>query len=190
MVAGFSMTTAPDLRLLLSVGRYALSVGRVKEICAHVKAKPRLAARLIEYLWDDDPGVSQRAADVLERVSRTPTPTLGRILVDSKEALLGLLPEATLKKTRWNLALTIGRLPLTVTEARRAASILESWLQDESSIIKTAALQGLADLTRSDPSLLPEVVDLLQVYGRSGTSAMRARSRLLLAGFEKRGLRR
>ena len=179
------MTTAPDLRLLLSVGRYALSVGRVKEICAHVKAKPRLAARLIEYLWDDDPGVSQRAADVLERVSRDASPALARILVDSKEALLGLLPEATLKKTRWNLALTIGRLPLTVTEARRAASILESWLQDESSIIKTAALQGLADLTRHDPTQLPAVLELLRIHGRSGTPAMRARSRILLVELEK-----
>jgi len=179
------MRNAPDLRSLLCQGRHALSVGRVVEISALVTAKPRTAARLIEYLWDDDRGVAQRAADVLERLSRKPSPTLSRILSAYKFALLGLLAEAELKKTRWNLALTIGRLPLTVEEARRAASVLEPWLQDESSIVKTAALQGLADLTRSDPGLLPQVVDLLSVYGRRGTPAMRARSRLLLAGIEK-----
>jgi len=181
------MTKVPDLRSLLSEGKHALSVGQVKEICALIAGKPRLAVHLIEYLWDDDPGVAQRATDVLERVSHTPSPALARILADSKESLLGLLPEAALKKTRWNLALTIGRLPLTIQEAQRAAAVLETWLQDESSIVKTAALQGLADLTLSDPSLRPKVLDLLQVCGRSGTAAMRARSRLLLARFEKPG---
>jgi hypothetical protein len=178
------MTKSPELRSLLSDGRHALSVARVKEICALIANKPRLAGRLIEHIWDDDPGVAQRAADVLERVSRNPSPTLARILDGSKEALLGLLPEAELKKIRWNLALTIGRLPLTTQEANRAAGVLESWLQDESSIVKTAALHGLADLTLRDPSLRPNVIELLQVIGRSGTPAMRARTRLLLARFE------
>ena len=179
------MTNPPDFRSLLSQGKHALSVGKVKEICELIADNPRLATRLIEHIWDDDPGVAQRAADVLERGSHKPSPTLARILADSKEALLGLLPEAALKKTRWNLALTIGRLPLTIQEARRAAGVLESWLQDESSIMKTAALHGLADLTRWDSSLRPEVIDLLQIHERSGTPAMRARSRLLLAQFEK-----
>jgi len=178
------MTQTLDLRKLLFEGRNALSVGRVLEVSDLVRSKPRLAARLIEYIWDHDPGVAQRAADVLERVSCKPDPALMRVLTESKEALLGLLPEAALKKARWNLALTIGRLPLTIQEARRAADVLESWLQDESSIVKTAALQGLADLTHWDPAIRPKVVDLLRLYGRSGTPAMRARSRLLLALFE------
>jgi len=45
-------------------------------------------------------------------------------------------------------------------------------------------LHGLADLTLRDPSLRPNVIELLQVIGRSGTPAMRARTRLLLARFE------
>jgi len=156
-------------------------------VVALVTARPRLAGRLIEYLWDDDPGVAQRAADVLERVSHKPSPALARILADAKEALLGLLPEAVPKKLRWNLALTVGRLPLTPPEARRAAATLQSWLGDSSSIVKTAALQGLADLSRRDPALLPAVLDLLRIHGRSGTAAMRARSRLLLKRLEKKG---
>ncbi|HXR37847.1 MAG TPA: hypothetical protein VN776_02075, partial [Terracidiphilus sp.] len=79
------------------------------------------------------------------------------------------------------------RLPLTPPEARRAAATLQSWLGDSSSIVKTAALQGLADLSRRDPALLPAVLDLLRIHGRSGTAAMRARSRLLLKRLEKKG---
>jgi hypothetical protein len=174
------------LRTLLSAGRYALSAGRVPEIATLVKAEPRLARKLIEHLFDESPGVAQRAADVLERISHRPSPAMARILAASKEALIGLLPEATLNKVRWNLALTVGRLPLTAAEARRAAAILQEWLTDNSSIVKTAALQGLADMTNHDPSLLPMVVDTLRLHGRSGTPAMRARSRLLLTGLEKK----
>jgi len=95
------------------------------------------------------------------------------------------MDEAGPKKLRWNLALMAGRLPLTVPEASRAAATLQSWLADSSSIVKTAALQGLADLARRDPSLLPAVLDLLRVQGRSGTAAMRARSRILLKQWER-----
>jgi hypothetical protein len=95
------------------------------------------------------------------------------------------MPEAGPKKLRWNLALMLGRFPLTPEEARRAAATLESWLGDRSSIVKTAALQGLADLTRHDPGLLPDVLDLLRIQERGGTPAMRARSRILLLRLEK-----
>ena len=48
-------------------------------------------------------------------------------------------------------------------------------------------MHGLADLTRYDPSLLPEVIDLLRILSRSGTPAMRARGRILLGKLESGG---
>jgi hypothetical protein len=173
-----------DLRERLAMGRHALDIARVPEIVELIEAQPRRVERLIELLWDEDPGVANRAADVLERVSRAPSAALLRRLVEFKEALLGLLPEARFIKLRWNLALTIARLPLTVSEARRAATALQAYLEDRSSIVKTAVLQGMADLTRYDPGSLPQVLDVLRIQGRSGTPAMRARSRHLLKRLE------
>jgi hypothetical protein len=169
-----------DLRAELAIGRHALDRGRVPEIVRLIAVQPRRAERVIELMWDDDPGVASRAADVLERISHDPSPALGRILDEYKEALLGLLPDARFKKLRWNLAFVIPRLALTLTEARRAAATLYTFLEDRSSIVKTAALQGLADLTRHDPDSMPAVLDLLRIHGRSGTPAMRARSRHLI----------
>jgi len=169
-----------DLRAELAIGSHAFHPGRVPEIAELITAQPRRAARLIELLWDDDPGVASRAADVLERVSHSPSPALSRVLAAYKEALLGLLPDARFPKLRWNLAFLVARLPLTLTEAHRAAATLYTFLDDRSSIVKTAALQGLADLTRHDPDSLPAVLDLLRIEGRSGTPAMRARSRHLI----------
>jgi hypothetical protein len=180
------MPAPVNLRLLLAEGKHALSKGRVLEVVALIEARPRLAPGLMELLWDDDPGVMQRAADVLERISHKPSAALERVIGESKEALLGLLAEAGPKKLRWNLALTVGRLQLTVADCRRAAAALHGYLDDPSSIVKTAALQGLADLTAHDVSLLPGVLDLLRIQGRSGTAAMRARARILLKRLERR----
>lgn len=133
-----------------------------------------------------------RAADALEKLTRRRSPVpdeiqkslLKKLQGSWKAPLLGLLAEATENKLRWCLAQVVTRLPLTVPECRRVAATLRSYLEDRSSIVKTCALQGLADLTRQDASLQPEVVDLLRIHSRLGTAAMRARGRMLLKQLE------
>jgi hypothetical protein len=173
------MATAESIRQMLAPGG-RLDAGRAWEVVELVDGRPGKLARLIECLWDDNVAVANRAADALERITRGRPRQAQRW----KEPLLGLMTEATEKKLRWNLALLIPRLKLTVPECRRVAAVLNSYLDDRSSIVKTAALHGLADLTLQDPESKPKVLDLLRVAGRSGTAAMRARSRILLKEFE------
>jgi len=185
------ITEPRSLRAKLEWGWGPLALGYVPELTEEFLTHPRRAAKLVELLWDDDDGVAGRAADILERITRKREATLdhyiNRLLVENKEALLGLMPEAGPKKLRWNLALMLGRMPLTDAEARRAAAVLETWLRDPSSIVKTAALQGLADLIGHSAALKPTVLDLLHTVGRGGTAAMRTRSRLLLKRLAKSG---
>lgn len=181
------MAARVDLRAELAVGPHAMHPGRVPEIAEWIGDLPRRIPGLIELLWDDDAGVANRAADVLERISRWASPALMRAILEFKEPLIGLLAETTLPKVRWNLALTLPRLKLTALECRRVAEALNGYLDDASSIVKTAALHGLADLTRQDLSLRAGVTDLLRMAERSGTPAMRARSRILLKAMEKTG---
>jgi hypothetical protein len=176
------MAATESIRQMLAPGS-RLDVGRVWEVVELIEGRRGKLGELVECLWDDDPGIASRAADVLERVTRD-RPQLAQ---KWKEALLGLMAETTEKKVRWNLALVVPRLRLTVTECRRVAEALQSYLNDPSSIVKTAALHGMADLTRQDPESLPGVLDLLRVAGRSGTPAMRARSRILLKALECKG---
>ncbi len=168
------------VRQMLASGR-RLDAGRVWEVVELVEGSPTRIAQLVECLWDDDATVANRAADALERLTRDRPERAQRW----KEPLLGLMAEAQEKKLRWNLALLVPRLKLTVPECRRVAAVLHAYLDDPSSIVKTASLHGLADLTRQDKSSLPEVLDLLRVVGRSGTPAMRARSRILLKAIER-----
>jgi len=191
------MAERVDLRAELAVGRHVHDPGRVLLIAEWIADRPRQVTRLIELLWDNDAGVANRAAYVLEQITRKPSPALRAAVMRHKLELIGLLADSNSPKLRWCLALTIPRLALTVGECRRVTATLRTWLDesnlipDRSSILKTVALHALAELTRQDSDSLPEVVDLLRVKGRSGTPAMRARSRILLEKLEQgRGVHR
>jgi len=64
---------------------------------------------------------------------------------------------------------------------------LNRYLEDRSSIFKTSALQGFADLAQDDASIRPGVIEILREATRSGTAAMKARGRKLLIRLERLG---
>ena len=156
------------------------TIGRADRIAAVVLKDPRLFPQLMAGLWSENPLVRMRAADAAEKVTRN-NPAL---LQAFKKELLGLMAETTQQELRWHLAAMIPRLALNTVERKLAASLLEGYLEDRSSIVKTFALQGLADLARRDSSMLPTVTEMLREATRSGTPAMKARSRKLLLRLE------
>jgi hypothetical protein len=185
MMAKAESIRRESIRSMLQIGKSRIAVGRAVEVAALVLAQPEAFPRLIECLWDE--ATASRAAHALELITRDGQPGPIAQLNSVKASLLGLLPEAQENKLRWHLALIVPRLALGPTECARAADALKGWLEDQSSsIVKTMALQGLVDLTRQNHASLPAVLDLLRIDGRSGTAAMRARSRLLLEQFEKK----
>ncbi len=113
---------------------------------------PSLFPQLMAGLWSENPLVRMRAADAAEKVTRN-NPAL---LQPFKKELLGLMAETTQQELRWHLAAMIPRLALNTAERKLAASLLNGYLEDRSSIVKTFALQGLADLARGDPSMLAD----------------------------------
>ena len=156
------------------------SIGNANQIAARVLRSPRSFPELIECFWDEDPIVRMRAADAAEKVSvRKP-----ELLQSFKAELLGLAHETTQAELRWHLALMIPRLSLDRAERERATAILQGFLNDRSSIVKTFAIQALADLAHGDPTREEEVFELLQEVCRTGTPAMKARSRRLLKQFQ------
>jgi hypothetical protein len=162
------------LRLLQGGDRR--TIGRSDKVAAIVSKDPRLFPQLIAGLWSDDPLVRMRAADAAEKVTRSDR----KLLRPYKKELLGLLAEADQQELRWHLAAMVPRLPLNPKERELAASLLNRYLQDRSSIVKTFALQGLAELAQDDPAIRPSVLEILREATRSGTPAMKARSRKLL----------
>ena len=161
---------------VLLAGKDRRSIGRSNEVVKLVFREPRRFPELIKCLWHDNPLVRMRAADAAEKVTSV-KPTMLRPF---KVELLGLLAEAEQIELRWHLALMVSRLLLTGEERQRAAATLQRYLEDRSSIVRTFALQGLADLARSDEKLRAPVREILEEGARTGTAAMKARARKLL----------
>jgi len=166
--------------LALLAGGDRRSIGRADEVAALVSANPTLFPPLIAGLWSDDALVRMRAADAAEKVTRG----RAKLLQPYKRELLGLMAEAEEQELRWHLAAMVPRLWLNEKERQIAVSLLTRYLEDRSSIVKTFALQGLADLAQQDASIRPKVVEILREATRSGTPAMKARSRKLLCELE------
>lgn len=122
-----------------------------------------------------------RAADASEKVTRR-NPELLR---PCRKELLGLLGETNEQELRWHSAVMVPRLALNSNERQRAISLLNSYMQGRSSIVKTFALQGLADLARDGASIRSTVMEILREARRSGTPAVKARSRKLLHELER-----
>jgi hypothetical protein len=151
-------------------------MGRSYEVVKLVSRTPRRFAELIQCMWSDDPIVRMRAADAAEKVSAVRP----ELLKSHKAELLGLLAEAKQIELRWHLAQMIPRLPLNETETRRAVEALQLYLEDRSSIVRTFALQALADLSQSNAALRSRLSKILERSVAAGSAAMRARARKLL----------
>jgi hypothetical protein len=177
----FAMARRNQLREILAEGRCTQGAGRAFDVAMMVLEQPRLAPQLVACLWDEDEGVAGRAADALETVANQRP----QLIHAAKQELLGLVAETGGLKIRWHLGLVVLRLPLSTADCRRLGDVYSSWLDDPSSIVKTCAMQGLAELTRLAPAMKDDILDLLRELARSGTPAMRARGRHLIPQLEQ-----
>ncbi len=175
----FSMPRKNILSLLEGGDRR--TIGRSDQVAAIVSKDPELFPKQIAGLWSADPLVRMRAVDATEKVTRKNR----EFLMPCKKELLGLMAETKEQELRWHLAVIVPRLLLNTKERQLAISSLNSYLEDRSSIVKTFALQGLADLAQDDPSIRSRVMEILRESIRNGTPAMKARSRKLLFHLER-----
>ena len=157
------------------------SIGRANEVVQEVLAHPDRFAALMECLTHADPLLRLRAADAAEKVTRRHPDWLapyGRLL-------LGPLARSGEPEVQWHVAQMLPRLALRPDERQRALRILRRYLSSPSSIVKTCAMQALADFARTNAGLLPRLTPLLEALTATGTPAMRARGRKLLPELDR-----
>jgi HEAT repeat protein len=138
------------------------SIGRANEVAAEVLAHPRLFRHLFAGLSHDDALIRMRAADAMEKI----TFQRASLLHPFKKNILSIAARSQQQELRWQRAV--------------AVDIFFDYLHDKSSIVKTFAMQALADLAASDPKLKSQITPLLEELTQTGTPAMRARGRKLL----------
>ncbi|MDB5071147.1 MAG: hypothetical protein JWM87_2258 [Candidatus Eremiobacteraeota bacterium] len=143
---------------------------------------PALFAGLVQAMEHDDPIVRMRAADAAEKITRTNP----EYLEPYKGRVLNTAANAEQPSLRWHHAQMLPRLRLDASEHKQAVAILKRYLADRSAIVKTCAMQGLAEVAMAEPSLRRSILPLLRKATETGTAAMRARGRRLLEALEQR----
>jgi predicted thioredoxin/glutaredoxin len=157
------------------------SKGRSEQIVKEVLIKPTLFPELIDALDTGHPGVRMRASDAIEKITRQRP----ELLQPFKQKILRLLTGSDQQEVRWHLAQIVSRLSLTPKEREKSFSVLEAYLKDKSSIVRTFAMQAMADLAESDPAYRSRAVRVMKTALKSGTPAMQSRARKLLAQINK-----
>lgn len=152
------------------------SIGRSNQVVAIVRRKPALFPALIDGMRHEDEIVRMRAADAVEKLSASNPQWLRPF----KRRLLSLAARAEQQELRWHLGQILPRLELSRKDREVAMGILRSYLKDKSRIVKTFAMQGLADLAAQDSRHLIQTRRLISSLIRTGSPAMKSRGRKLL----------
>jgi hypothetical protein len=150
--------------------------GRSEEVVVDVLKKPQLFRDLVAGITDTEPGVRMRASDAVEKITRSHP----EYLHPYKSDFINVFTASRQKEVRWHLAQILPRLELTKKERQQVFEVLVSFLEDESRIVKTFAMQGLSDIAIIDRSYLPRVVKIVEKLMESGIPAIQSRGRRLL----------
>ncbi len=149
----------------------------VDRVVAAVQADPGLFDELVDGMLAEDPLIRMRAADAVEKI----TAVHPEFLHPHKGTILGRIAKIDQQEVRWHVAQLFSRLQLSSAERRTAAKILNEYLRDKSRIVKTFAMQALADIAQQEPRLRPAILRQLERLTRTGSPAMKSRGRRLLA---------
>jgi HEAT repeat protein len=161
------------------------SIGASDKIVAEVLGNPSLFEDLFQGLFDEDTLIRMRAADAVEKITQRHPDWL----TPYKSTLLDDIAASEQQEVRWHVAQMLPKLHLVGREQAIAVRILKRYLKDESSIVKTFALQALADLSQENSTLRKQVIHLVKNSLRVGTPAMKSRARKILKQFDQIGRR-
>ena len=152
------------------------SIGHAQEVVDEVLADPQQFGELVMGMLHVDPVVRMRAADAVEKVTHTHP----KWLQVYKAFLIEKVAPLEQPEVRWHVCQLLPRLELTAEERQVVINILEGYLNDKSSIVKTFAMQALADLAMEEVGLRQEIIGKIEALTASGTPAMRSRGKKLL----------
>ena len=152
------------------------SIGRSDEVAREIATNAKLFDEVFAAIFHSDPVIPMRAADAIEKASASRP----QLLQPHKLILLNKVAAIPQQEVRWHVAQMLPRLQLTPKECDHAVAILFDYLEDKSSILRTSAMQALADFATHDPRLRKRIVPILEFLTANGSAAMRARGRMLL----------
>ena len=138
------------------------------------------AERHVEALQGRDSATVLEAARALKKIAEQHPEQLAPFKRKLIKAAMSEVGPFTDVRTRWQLTIVLGALPLSGNERLAAVDWLFERLRDESGLQRTVSMQALFDLSTSDPPLRERALTIAREFAANGTPAMRARARKLL----------
>ncbi len=167
-----------SLLLAMLEGGDRRSIGRSNEVVAAVLRNPASFGQVMQGMSHQDRLVRMRSADAAEKIS-----AIHPEYLEPYQRYLFALAESPEQELRWHVAQMLPRPTLSRSKRARAVNILLDYAHDQSSIVRTHALQALAEFALVDAKLRKPVVAMLVTALQHGSPAMQARSRKLLERF-------
>ncbi len=156
------------------------SIGNSNEVVEDVLNNPVLFDAVFKAMLNEDPLVRMRAADAVEKITREHPEYLQPYKTDLVKHVAALKQQ----EVRWHAAQMIPRLVLNEEERRDSAEILFGYLEDDSKIVQTNALQALVDLSAGDAVLHQKVIKVIEKLTKTGSAAVKNRALKLLKELE------
>ena len=157
------------------------SLGQAAEVTEEVLANPALLPEILDGIWGDDKLIRSRAAHVLRHAGIANPP----LIASHKATILERMPLIDQWEVREQFCILLPHLPLTSQDINKIFPILQQFLNDKSSIVRTCAMQAMVDLATIDSALIARITPIIVQLTEQGTAAMRARGRKLLKTLEK-----
>jgi len=160
---------------LLSVGDLR-TAGKSEEVVIRVLSNPVLFDDVVNAILTENPGLRMRASDAAEKITRDHP----EWLKPYKKKFLSQIANINQKEVRWHTAQILPRLNLTKNERKKVYDLMIVYLKDESSIVKTFAMQALTDIAMQDSDYVDNVRNVVKRLVKNGTPAMKSRGKKLM----------
>lgn len=134
----------------LLLGKDLRTIAKSNEVVQSIQDQSSFDA-LFALLWHHERPLVMRAADAVEKVTRTHR----EFLEPHRDQLLSLLKSAIHKELKWHVAQLVPRIALNEAELKEVWSVLNYWAKNpnESKIVRVNSLQGLSELVGRFPAL-------------------------------------
>jgi len=152
------------------------TVNYVDQVVSAALVDPGVIQVLVDCIIGAEEGLAMRAADALQKIcAQRP-----ELLYPYKAKLVTIALSVNQPEVQWHMAQILPTHNLTAIEASKLATLWENdFYKSESSIVKTFALQAMADVSGRYPVASDKLHEMIVYALDKGTPAMRARARKL-----------
>lgn len=158
------------------------SIGRANEVAHEVENNSTLFGAVFSGLYDSDPVVKMRSADVIEKVTKNKP----ELISGYTSQIISILASAKQQEICWHMAQVSPRLECSESEETELIKLLKKLLLHKSKIVRVSAMDSLAVFAERNNSILNEVIEIIKVQQETGSPAVQSRGRKLLQRLQRK----